>query len=137
MTRRELKRARRLVVKVGTSLLTSPDGDVHARRFSQLADDVAELMVGRRQVVLVASGAVGLGVQRLGGLQRSESCVRRRRLRAGYRHRVFFGGVLQRVQRLEVNELPETFEEFALHLTTAVPRQGDRPLDHRFRTRLR
>lgn len=70
MTRRELRRARRLVVKVGTSLLTSPDGDVYARRFSQLADDVAELMAGGRQVVLVASGAVGLGVQRLGGQRR-------------------------------------------------------------------
>ena len=62
-SRRSLSRARRLVVKVGTSLLAPHDGAVHTRRFADLADEIAHL---GREVVLVSSGAVGLGVQRLG-----------------------------------------------------------------------
>ena len=66
MRRSSLARARRLVVKIGTSLLTSAEGEIHTRRFSGLANDVAELVSDGRQVVLVSSGAVGMGVRRLG-----------------------------------------------------------------------
>ena len=66
MTRGQLARARRIVVKVGTSLLAPPAGGVHARRFAELAGDIAALMKQDRRVVLVSSGAVGLGVRRLG-----------------------------------------------------------------------
>jgi glutamate 5-kinase len=59
---RERFSARRLVVKVGTSLLAPREGGVHVRRFSELADEITAL---GREVVLVSSGAVGLGVQRL------------------------------------------------------------------------
>jgi glutamate 5-kinase len=70
---RRLGRARRCVVKVGTSLLAPPDGGVHARRFSELARDIAELLDAGRQVVLVSSGAVGLGVRRLELASRPDS----------------------------------------------------------------
>ena len=66
MKRRDLRRARRLVVKVGTSLLISPEGAIHTRRFAGLASDVAALLADGREVVLVSSGAVGLGLRRLG-----------------------------------------------------------------------
>ncbi len=66
MIRSTLSRSRRVVVKVGTSLLTSPGGRVYARRFSSLAHDVAALVDAGREVVLVVSGAVGLGARRLG-----------------------------------------------------------------------
>jgi glutamate 5-kinase len=66
VTRRPaLGRARRIVVKIGTSLLAPPTGGVHPRRFSELARDVAEVFDSRREVVLVSSGAVGLGARRL------------------------------------------------------------------------
>ncbi len=70
MTRKALARTRRVVVKIGTSLLAPADGDVHSRRFSQLAGEIAALMDGGLEVVLVSSGAVGLGVRRLGGAAR-------------------------------------------------------------------
>ena len=57
---------RRIVVKVGTSLLAPPEGGVHGRRFSDLARDVARVVALGHEVVLVSSGAVGLGVRRLG-----------------------------------------------------------------------
>ena len=73
MTRPALDRARRIVVKVGTSLLAPGAGGVHDRRFSQLAADVAALVESRRQIMLVSSGAVGLGARRLGLEQRPQS----------------------------------------------------------------
>ena len=60
MTRAELARCRRVVVKVGSSLLAPPEGGVHAQRFASLARDVTEVMEHGRQVVLVSSGAVAL-----------------------------------------------------------------------------
>jgi glutamate 5-kinase len=64
--RAELARLRRVVVKVGTSLLAPPAGGVHARRFADLAADVCALVDSGREVVMVSSGAVGLGVRRMG-----------------------------------------------------------------------
>ncbi|MCZ6568943.1 MAG: glutamate 5-kinase [Deltaproteobacteria bacterium] len=66
MTRARLSSARRVVVKVGTSLLAPPQGGIHARRFFDLASEVVALMNERRQVMLVSSGAVGLGSRKLG-----------------------------------------------------------------------
>jgi len=58
-------RAKRIVVKVGTSSLTR-DGQLQPDRFTALARDVAALMEGGRQVVLVSSGAIAVGAHRLG-----------------------------------------------------------------------
>ena len=48
MTRAELTRCRRVVVKIGSSLLAPPQGGVHAQRFAQLARDVTELIAQGR-----------------------------------------------------------------------------------------
>jgi glutamate 5-kinase len=66
VSRKQLARARRIVVKVGTSLLAPPSGGIHERRFSMLAADICQLVDGGREVILVSSGAVGLGTRRLG-----------------------------------------------------------------------
>ena len=73
MSRSGLRGARRIVVKVGTSLLAPRSGGVHTRRFAELADEIAGFVANRRQVVLVSSGAVGLGVRRLGLEERPAS----------------------------------------------------------------
>jgi len=54
-----------VVVKIGTSLLATPTGRIHARRFFDLAADIAALMQEGRQMMLVSSGAVGLGSRKL------------------------------------------------------------------------
>ncbi|HTO68528.1 MAG TPA: glutamate 5-kinase [Myxococcota bacterium] len=66
MKRAELARARRVVVKLGTSLLTPARAGVETRRFHAVARQVAAEMRAGREVVIVASGAVGLGSLRLG-----------------------------------------------------------------------
>jgi glutamate 5-kinase len=63
---RRLRAARRVVIKLGTSLVTGPDGEVCAERIEPLMCSVAALKRAGRQVVLVSSGAVGLGAGRLG-----------------------------------------------------------------------
>ena len=73
MKRSALGSVRRIVVKVGTSLLTPPAAGVDVRRFSRLAGEIAELMDRGHEIVLVASGAVGLGVRRLGSNSRPVS----------------------------------------------------------------
>jgi len=59
------RRAKRIVVKVGSSVLTE-DGHVRARAFSDLARQVSALVDDGRQVVVVSSGAVALGSRTLG-----------------------------------------------------------------------
>jgi glutamate 5-kinase len=58
--------ARTAVVKVGTNVLTGPDGTLDRARVQSLADQVQRLRQGGRQVVLVSSGAIGAGVGELG-----------------------------------------------------------------------
>ena len=54
--------ARRVVVKIGSALLVDGgSGRVRSTWLNSLADDVAELAQGERQVVLVSSGAIALG----------------------------------------------------------------------------
>ncbi len=65
MPRRSLARIRRLVVKVGTGTLTDAAGRFDRENCSRLAAELAAAAEGRR-LVLVSSGAVALGAERLG-----------------------------------------------------------------------
>jgi glutamate 5-kinase len=63
---RRLRAAQRVVIKFGTSIVTGSGGDVSAERIGPLVRSIATLKNASRQVVLVSSGAVGLGAGRLG-----------------------------------------------------------------------
>lgn len=58
--------ARRIVVKLGTHTLTHADGNLNAERIHSLCGQVAALRSRGIEVVLVSSGAIGLGVGNLG-----------------------------------------------------------------------
>ena len=65
--RAAIAQAERVVVKVGSSSLTTPDGRLDTARQSTLVDVLAEHVVGHgRQIVLVTSGAVAAGIGPLG-----------------------------------------------------------------------
>ncbi len=67
MLRAQITRnVKRLVVKVGTAVLTNKAGRLNARRISVLAADVTTLKRQGTQVVLVSSGAIGAGIAELG-----------------------------------------------------------------------
>jgi glutamate 5-kinase len=67
---RLLRAARRVVVKVGTAIVTGDEGEFCTERVTPIVRSIAALMKDGRQVVLVSSGAVGLGRGWL-GLHRS------------------------------------------------------------------
>ena len=56
----------RLVVKVGTSTLTHSNGKLNIRHVEQLCKVIADLKNAGNEVVLVSSGAIGMGVSKLG-----------------------------------------------------------------------
>ena len=68
---RLLAGARRVTVKIGSSLLIGADGGVRRDWLATLAADLAGLQRGGAQVIAVSSGAVALGRAAL-GLKRSE-----------------------------------------------------------------
>lgn len=61
-----LRRVRRAVVKIGSNVLAGPGG-LRQARIRALAAEVAALVAGGRQIVVVSSGAVAAGGARLGG----------------------------------------------------------------------
>jgi len=61
-----IKDAKKIVIKVGTSSLTHGTGRVNLRMISRLAAVMADLHNAGREVVLVSSGALALGVNKLG-----------------------------------------------------------------------
>lgn len=64
--RTAVARAERLVVKVGSSSLTSVGGGLEAVRLDRLVDAVAARVGAGHQVVLVSSGAIAAGLAPLG-----------------------------------------------------------------------
>ncbi|MBE6660301.1 MAG: glutamate 5-kinase [Ruminococcaceae bacterium] len=56
----------RMVVKIGTSTLTHATGNMNIRRVEQLCRVLADLKNAGHEVILVSSGAIGMGVGKLG-----------------------------------------------------------------------
>ena len=57
----DLQDYRRLVIKVGSSLLIGDDGNVHRDRLGGLADDIAQLLEQGHEILIVSSGAIAIG----------------------------------------------------------------------------
>lgn len=65
-TRGNLASAKRVVVKVGTSTLTHSTGKLNFFRIEKLVRELSDLTNQGKQIILVTSGAVGAGMDRLG-----------------------------------------------------------------------
>lgn len=63
---KRISEIKRVVVKVGTSTLTHKTGLLNIRRVGQLVRTLADLHNAGHEVVLVSSGAIGLGMGKLG-----------------------------------------------------------------------
>lgn len=64
------KERKRIVIKVGSSSLTSYHGEISHRKLEKLADEVVAIKDAGHEVVLVSSGAVAAGYRKLGCLER-------------------------------------------------------------------
>jgi glutamate 5-kinase len=60
-----LKQAKRIVVKIGSSLVSSREAGLEPERIDRLADDIALLRSGGREVLIVSSGAIVSGIKKL------------------------------------------------------------------------
>lgn len=60
----------RIVVKIGTSTLAYPTGHLNIRRFEELCKVISDVKNAGHQVIIVTSGAIGMGVGKLGLLER-------------------------------------------------------------------
>ena len=65
--------ARRLVVKVGSALVTNEGAGLDRAAIGRWAAQIASLSRGGREVVVVSSGAIAEGMQRLGWKARPQA----------------------------------------------------------------
>jgi glutamate 5-kinase len=66
MDRQEFINAKRIVVKLGTNVLRNDEGYVSLPRVYTFIEDIANLVKAGKQVIVITSGAVGLGKKKLG-----------------------------------------------------------------------
>ena len=60
----------RVVIKIGTSTLTHTTGNLNIRRVEELCKVMSDIKNAGHEVILVSSGAIGMGVGKLGLLER-------------------------------------------------------------------
>ena len=56
----------RIVVKIGTSTLAHPTGHLNIRRVEELCKIMSDIKNAGHELILVSSGAIGMGVGKLG-----------------------------------------------------------------------
>lgn len=71
-TRTQLRHARRLVIKIGSALLTNDGRGLDVAALGLWVDQIAELVTAGVEVVVVSSGSVAEGMSRLGWTVRPE-----------------------------------------------------------------
>lgn len=69
----EIKASKRIVIKVGTSTLTHDGGKLNLRRIETLIRVIADFKNQQKEVILVSSGAIGVGVSKMGLRSRPET----------------------------------------------------------------
>ena len=80
--RSKLKHVKRIVIKVGTSTLTYSNGRLNFKRVEELANVLSELRNKGYQIILVTSGAIGVGAGRKGLIERPKSLAKEQALAA-------------------------------------------------------
>lgn len=61
-----ITQAKKIVVKVGTSTLTYKNGKLNLRRIERLCKVLSDLQNSGKEIILVTSGAIGVGAGKLG-----------------------------------------------------------------------
>ncbi|WP_019553297.1 glutamate 5-kinase [Propionispira raffinosivorans] len=81
-TRLELSKTKRIVVKIGTSTLTYVNGKLNFNRIEKLVRELSDLVNQGREIILVTSGAVGAGMDRMGRRDRPKTIPEKQALAA-------------------------------------------------------
>lgn len=78
----KITEAKRVVIKVGTSTLTYESGHLNIRRVEKLVKVISDLKNQGREIVLVSSGAIGVGMGKLGLSERPATVPEKQALAA-------------------------------------------------------
>lgn len=71
--RLRLKKSKRIVVKIGTSCLTDESGKIKLSQIGSFAKIISTLADQNKEVILVTSGAIGIGTTKLGFKERPKT----------------------------------------------------------------
>lgn len=77
MKREQLKEYKRIVIKVGTSMVTYPNGRLNLKRVERLVWVLSDLRNQEKEVILVTSGSIGIGSVRLAFEERPKETKRK------------------------------------------------------------
>ena len=77
MKRSDFKYANRIVVKLGTSVVSTVNGEPALGRIASIVEQLCDLKRQGKQILLVTSGSVGIGKQKLGKQLLLSSSLRR------------------------------------------------------------
>lgn len=78
----DIEKAKRIVIKVGTSTLTYENGKVNIKRIDTLARVISDLHNSGKEVILVSSGAMGVAVGKLRLAEKPEETCKRQAIAA-------------------------------------------------------
>lgn len=77
-----MEQCKKIIVKVGTSSLICPNGQVNLRTIDRLAYTLSSLSHEGYKIILVSSGAIGVGLASLGLIKRPKEIARQQALAA-------------------------------------------------------
>jgi glutamate 5-kinase len=124
--REALGRASRLVVKIGSTVITTPEGEVEEAVLLDLADQICRLVKEGKQVVIVTSGAIRAGRARL-GLEGKHLALPDRQAAAAvgqieliWRYRELFGRFGQRIAQVLITQAELSHRERYHHLRNTL-----------------
>jgi len=150
-TRTGIKEASRIVVKVGTSSLVYQNGEINLKFIDQLSFTLADLTNRGYEIILVSSGAIGVGLQKLGMNKRPATIPEQQAIAAigqlelmklySQRFQYYNQQSAQVLLTRDIVEFPEsrknvinTFNQLLLMKTVAVVNENDsvavEELDH-------
>jgi len=123
--RERLSRAQRLVVKIGSNALCHPSGELDQEVLSSLAEEISQLAETKKRTILVTSGAVKIGLHKLGQsrakdlpTRQAAAAVGQSELLSSY-HRAFSAHGMPVAQILLTQAELSDFKRY-LHLSNAL-----------------
>ncbi len=82
MNKDPITNSKRIVIKVGTSTLTHANGKMNIRHIENLCKVLCDLQNSGKELILVSSGAIGVGVGKLGLKSRPDETSKKQALAA-------------------------------------------------------
>lgn len=122
--------AKRIVVKVGTTTLTHDSGDINLHRMEKLVRVLSDLMNSGKEVVLVSSGAIGVGAKRL-KLERTDMTLQQKQAAASVGQ-----AILMKIYQKFFNEYNQTVSQILITKNVMDDPIGKQNAENTFETLL-